>query len=233
MAYFLGVDTGGTFTDVVILDGAGNLSFDKAFSTPHRPALGVIAALQNAVRWLPRELPAVLEETERFAHGTTVATNALIQRKGARVGLLMTKGFEDTLLIGRGPMARNLGIPPSQAMDFIHTERPDPLVPKALSRGVAGRVAVDGQVLAPLREQDVLAALDHFEAEGVDSIAVCLLWSFRHTAHEERVKEIIGWLAPDVLVTLSCEVSPFLGEFERATTAAVNAYLGPVLIRYV
>jgi N-methylhydantoinase A len=233
MAYFVGVDSGGTFTDVVILDAAGHISFDKAFSTPHRPALGVIAALENAAGLLSRDLPAVLAETERFAHGTTVATNALIQRKGARVGLLMTKGFEDTLLIGRGPMARNLGIPPSQAMDFIHTERPDPLVPKALSRGVAERVAVDGRVLAPLREEDVLAALDHFKAEGVNSIAVCLLWSFMHPAHEERVKALIEGLAPDVLVTLSCEVSPFLGEFERATTAAVNAYIGPVLIGYV
>ncbi|HYB72535.1 MAG TPA: hydantoinase/oxoprolinase family protein [Candidatus Sulfotelmatobacter sp.] len=233
MDYFVGVDTGGTFTDVVILDAAGNLTFDKAFSTPQRPALGVIAALENAVRPLSRELGPLLQRTGRFAHGTTVATNALIQRKGARVGLLMTRGFEDTLLLGRGPMARNLGIPPSQAMDFIHTERPDPLVPKALSRGVAERVAADGRVLAPLREEDVVAALGHFRAEGVESVAVCLLWSFKHPAHEERVKAILGRLAPDILVTLSCEVSPFLGEFERATTAAVNAYIGPVLIRYV
>ena len=100
MSYFVGVDTGGTFTDVVILDAAGNLVFDKAFSTPHRPALGVLAALDNAVRPLTGDLRPVLEQTERFAHGTTVATNALIQRKGARVGLLMTKGFEDTLLLG-------------------------------------------------------------------------------------------------------------------------------------
>src|SRR5574341_999846 len=233
MAYFLGVDTGGTFTDVVILDGAGNLSFDKAFSTPHRPALGVIAALQNAVRWLPRELPAVLEETERFAHGTTAATNALIQRKGARVGLVMTKGFEDTLLLGRGPMLRNLGIPPSQAMDFIHTERPDPLVPKRLTRGIAERIAVDGQVLVPLQEADVHAALDYFKAQGVESVAVCLLWSFKDPSHEERVKTILGQLAPDLMVTLSSEVSPFLGEFERATTTVVNAYVGPVLVRYI
>jgi N-methylhydantoinase A len=231
--YFVGVDTGGTFTDVVILDGAGNICFDKAFSTPHRPALGVLAALENAVRALAPELPAVLERTERFAHGTTVATNALIQRKGARVGLLMTKGFEDTLLLGRGPMARNLGIPPSQAMDFIHTERPAPLVPKHLTRGIAERVAVDGQVLVPLQEADVHAALDHFTARGVESVAVCLLWSFKDTAHEERVKTILEQLAPALMVTLSSEVSPFLGEFERATTTVVNAYVGPVLTRYV
>ena len=223
MEYFIGVDTGGTFTDVVVLDSAGNVWFDKAFTTPHRPALGVIAALQNAARRLARDLRPVLEETERFAHGTTVATNALIQRKGARVGLLMTKGFEDTLLLGRGPMLRNLGIPPSQAMDFIHTERPDPLVPKALTFGVAERVAVDGRVLAPLQEGDVLGALDHLKAQAVESVAVCLIWSFKDPTHEERVRAIIGERAPDLMTALSREVSPFLGEFERATTTVVNA----------
>ncbi len=233
MPYFVGVDTGGTFTDVAILDDAGSLHFDKAFTTPHRPALGVIAALENCVRFVSKDARSVLEDTERFAHGTTVGTNALIQRKGARVGVLMTKGFEDTLLIARGPMARNLGIPPSQAMDFIHTERPDPLVPKHLTRGITERVAVDGQVLAPLREEEVGAALDHFKAQGVQSIAVCFLWSFKNKTHEERVKEILGKLAPDLLVSLSSEVSPFIGEFERATTTVVNAYLGPVLIAYV
>jgi N-methylhydantoinase A len=232
--YFVGVDTGGTFTDVVILDRGGNIVFDKAFTTPHRPALGVIAALENSVGLLNSgEIRSVLLGAERFAHGTTVATNALIQRKGAKVGLLMTRGFEDTLLIARGPMARNLGIPPSQAMDFIHTERPEPLVPKALTRGITERVAVDGQVLAPLREDDVLSALEHFKAQGVDSVAVCLLWAFKHPAHEERVKAILETLAPDLSVTLSTEVSPFLGEFERATTTVVNAYIGPVIIRYI
>jgi N-methylhydantoinase A len=233
MTYFVGVDTGGTFTDVVIVDPEGNVCFDKAFTTPHRPALGVIAALENTIRLLSRELRQVLVETERFAHGTTVATNALIQRRGARVGLLMTKGFEDTLLIGRGPMSRTFGIPPSEAMDFVHTERVEPLVPKQLTRGVAERVAMDGQVLAPLREADVHAALEEWKRQGVESVAVCLLWSFKTSAHEERVKAILGELAPDLMVTLSSEVSPFMGEFERATTTVVNAYLGPVLIRYI
>ncbi|MEK7879642.1 MAG: hydantoinase/oxoprolinase family protein, partial [candidate division NC10 bacterium] len=233
MTYFVGVDTGGTYTDVVLLDSEGNVFFDKAFTTPHRPALGVIAALENAVRLLSRELPAVLGETERFAHGTTVATNALIQRKGARVGLLMTKGFEDTSLIGRGPMSRTFGIPPSLAMDFIHTERALPLVSKQLIRGVAERVAVDGRVLAPLREEDALAAYEQFKREGVESVAVCLLWSFKTPAHEERIKALLQARDPNLMVTLSSEVSPFLGEFERATTTLVNAYLGPVLIRYI
>lgn len=233
MPNFVGVDTGGTFTDVVILDHEGTLHFDKAFTTPARPALGVLEALDNAAALLGHEVRRVLEATERLAHGTTVGTNALIQRRGARVGLLMTRGFEDTLVLGRGPMARNLGIPPSQAMDFIHTERPEPLVPKTLTRGVSERVTVDGEVVAPLDEAGALAALEDFRAQGVESVAVCFLWSFRNARHEQRVKALLAARAPHLLVTLSSEVSPLLGEFERATTTAVNAYIGPVLIGYV
>jgi len=233
MPYFIGVDTGGTFTDLVILDHEGTLHFDKAFTTPARPALGVLAALENAAALLGQDVRRVLEAAERLAHGTTVGTNALIQRRGARVGLLMTRGFEDTLVLGRGPMARNLGIPPSQAMDFIHTERPEPLVPKILTRGVSERVAVDGEVIAPLAEAEALAALEDFRGEGVESVAVCFLWSFRNAVHEDRVKALFASRAPDLLVTLSSEVSPLMGEFERATTTVVNAYIGPVLIGYV
>jgi N-methylhydantoinase A len=233
MPYFVGVDTGGTFTDVVILDHEGGLIFDKAFTTPARPALGVLAALDNAAALLGHDAQHVLQTAERFSHGTTVGTNALIERRGARVGLLMTRGFEDTLVLGRGPMARNLGIPASQAMDFIHTERPAPLVPRTLTRGVTERVAVDGQIVAPLDEEGALAALEEFRAHHVDSIAVCFLWSFRNPSHEARVKALFQARAPKVLLTLSSEVSPLLGEFERATTTVVNAYIGPVLIDYV
>src|SRR3972149_5284797 len=126
MAYHIGVDSGGTFTDIVSIDSKGTITFEKAFSTPDNPARGVSGALENLAQRLDVAVGDVLKQTDRFAHGTTVATNALIQRRGAKVGLLMTKGFEDTLLLGRGPMLRNLGIPPSQAMDFIHTERPGP-----------------------------------------------------------------------------------------------------------
>ena len=233
MGYFIGVDTGGTFTDVVILDGKGGIYFDKAFSTPREPARGVHNALENCVQQLGCQVHEVLEETERFTYGTTAATNALIQRKGARVGLLMTKGFEDTLFIARGHMGRTMGIPLSQALDFFHTERPEPLVPKGLTRGVAERIAVDGEVVAPLVEQDVVSALEHFRKEGVESIACCLLSSFRNESHEKKIKAILRELDPSLPVYLSCEVSPLLGEFERAVTTVVCAYLGPVVFRYV
>jgi N-methylhydantoinase A len=231
--YFVGADTGGTFTDVVIVDALGAIAFDKAFSTPLRPGQGTLAALDNAARRLGWTTAALLPHTARFAHGTTVGTNALIERRGARVGLVMTRGFEDTTLITRGPMGKNLGIPIERALDFIHTERPAPLVPRALIRGVAERVCLDGTVLAPLDLAAAQCELEELLRAGVESLAVCLLWSFRNGQHEQQVRELVRALAPDVPVSLSSEVSPQIGEFERAMTTTVNAYIGPVLERYV
>lgn len=233
MRYYIGADTGGTFTDLVILDEAGRLYFDKAFSTPAAPDQGVLAALENCAGLLKKDLHELLQDAERFSHGTTVGTNALIQRRGAKVGLIMTKGFEDTILITRGPMGKNLGIPPSQAMDFIHNERPEALVPKMLIRSVTERVAVDGAIIAPLLEDDVRQALKDLLGAGVESIAVCLLWSFRNDVHEKKIKAIIHDVDGKVSVNLSSDVSPVLGEFERAVTTVVNAYVGPVIVRYL
>ncbi|OGP59233.1 MAG: hypothetical protein A2162_09725 [Deltaproteobacteria bacterium RBG_13_52_11b] len=235
MDYFIGVDTGGTFTDVVIMDDEGHFCFDKAFSTPKDPARGVIAALENCAKLIQPKanMNNVLSQTRRFCHGTTVSTNALIQRKGARVGLIMTKGFEDTLIITRGPMGRSLGISPAEAMDFIHTERAVPLVPKSLIRGVSERVDVDGEVILPLNEEDALKMARELVDSGVESIAVCLLWSFRNNSHERRIKELISSIAPNIEVSLSSEISPLIREFERTSTTVLNAYLGPVMVRYI
>src|SRR3954452_11366398 len=177
---YLGVDTGGTFTDLVEIDGAGRLRFEKAFSTPLAPEQGILDALATLAEATGTDLRALLTATERFAHGTTVSTNALIQRRGARVGLIATRGFEDTLIIGRGPVGRAGGLPPSKAMDFLHTEPPPPLVPKALIRGVTERVAAGGKVLVALDEADARAAIAALLAAGVESLAVCLLWSFQN-----------------------------------------------------
>jgi len=231
--YVIGVDAGGTFTDVVIAGEDGRLWTDKAFSTPDDPARGVIAALRACAARVGEALPDVLAATGRLAHGTTVGTNALIQRRGARTGLLMTRGFEDTTLITRGPMGRNVGVPASQAMDYVHNDRPPPLVPPALIRGVTERVAPDGEVVARLDEDEAARMLGELAAAGAESIAVCLLWSFRNDAHERRVAELARALLPDVPVHLSSRVSPQMGEFERATTTVVNAYLGPIMERYL
>src|SRR5204863_1379634 len=132
----------------------------------------------------------LLAETKRFAHGTTVSTNALIQRRGARVGLITTAGFEDTLIIGRGPVGRTGGLPQSKAMDFLHTEPPPPLVPKALIRGVTERIATGGNILVALNETEARAAVEALVAAGIESIAVCFLWSFQNPAHELRLRDV-------------------------------------------
>ncbi len=230
---YLGVDTGGTFTDLVEIDGAGRLTFEKAFSTPKAPEQGILDALAGLSASAGLDIRELLEQTERFAHGTTVSTNALIQRRGARVGLIATRGFEDTLIIGRGPVGRAGGLPQSKAMDFLHTEPPPPLVPKAFIRGVSERIVAGGEVLAPLNEAEARAAIESLLAVGVESLAVCLLWSFRNPTHERRVRAIARQVAPGLPVSLSCEIAPRMGEFERMVTTAVNAFIGPVTERYI
>lgn len=229
----LGVDTGGTFTDLVQLDGDGALRFDKTFSTPSGPERAIFAVLEQMASAQSATVNDLLGGTRRFAHGTTVSTNALIQRKGARVGLITTRGFEDTLVIARGPIGRVGGLPPAKAMDFIHTDPPPPLVPKSLIRGVGERVTVTGEVLAPLNDADVRETVSELIGLGIESLAVCLLWSFRHPDHEDRIREIAREIAPDLPVSLSSRVAPRLGEFERCVTTSVNAFVGPVTDRYI
>jgi len=233
LSRYIGVDTGGTFTDLVEIDSDGRLTFDKAFSTPSVPEQAIIDVLEQMAKFHGTTVSALLKETVRFAHGTTVSTNALIQRKGARVGLLTTRGFEDTLQIARGPVGRSGGIPQSKAMDFLHTDPPPPLVPKSRIRGLGERIAVTGDVIAPLREQEVEAVLRDLMEIGMDSLAVCLLWSFRNASHEQLVREIAGKILPHVPVSLSSEIAPRTGEFERTVTTVVNAFIGPVTQRYI
>jgi N-methylhydantoinase A len=232
-SFVVGVDTGGTFTDAVIVDSAGQIYFDKAHSTPDNPADGAVAALRNVAAAASLDIEHVLAGCSLFAHGTTVGTNALIEREGATVGLLTTRGFEDTVLIGRGPMGKNMGIPLAQAMDFIHNERPEPLVDYQAIVGIRERIDLDGEVVAELCEPDVEDGLARLRSQGVDSLAVCLLWSFRNDAHERRVAELVRAIAPDLAISLAVDIAPVIGEFERSTTTIVNAFVAPVLARYV
>ncbi len=229
----LGVDTGGTFTDLVEIDSQGRLRFDKAFSTPAAPEQGILNALAALAQSAGIDVETLLAQTERFAHGTTVSTNALIQRRGARVGLIATAGFEDTLIIARGPVGRAGGLPQSKAMDFLHTEPPPPLVPKTMVRGVTERVVAEGTVLVALNEIEARAAIMDLVAAGAESLAVCLLWSFRNPIHERRMREIAAAVAPKLPISLSCEIAPRMGEFERTVTTVVNAFIGPVTERYI
>lgn len=233
MGWKIGIDIGGTFTDVVAVDNRGQVVTEKAFTTPEDPAQGVLQALEQLARRLGEDLGRLLAEAERVAHGTTISTNALIQRKGAKVGLITTRGFEDTLAIGRGPVARTGGLPPALAMDFAHTVAPPPLVPRERIRGIRERVAADGAVLHAPDPEEVVRAVQELLAQGIESLAVVLLWSFLHPAHEKLVAAIARELAPAMPVSLSSEVAPQLGEFERTVTTVVNAYVAPTTARYL
>ena len=229
----LGVDTGGTFTDLVQIEADGTVSVDKSFSTPRAPEIGVLDALASLARRQQRPLSVLLGDTARFAHGTTVSTNALIQRRGAKVGVIATRGFEDTLAIARGPLGRVGGLAHAKAMDFLHTEPPVPLVGRRLVRGVGERVTATGEVLARLDPDDAGAAIAELLGEGAQSLAVCLLWSFLHPDHEQTVRAVAAQIAPDLPVWLSSEVAPRMGEYERMVTTAVAAHVGPITTRYV
>lgn len=229
----IGIDTGGTFTDLVLIDAQGIIRTEKSFSTPDSREQGVFDVLERAARTLNTSVSDILSRTDIFAHGTTASTNALIQRRGARVGVLFTAGFEDTLAIARGPIGRVGGLPQSQAMDFIHTEPPEPIVPRNMVRGVVERIGSDGRIVTPLNEAVLRASIEDLVAVGAESLAVCLLWAFRNTEHEERVAAICKDVAPDIPVSLSHQIAPKMGEFERAVTTVINAYIGPLTQKYI
>jgi len=229
----IGVDTGGTFTDLVLIDADGIVRTEKSFSTPQSRERGVFDVLERAARTLNTSVSDILSHTDIFAHGTTASTNALIERRGARVGVLFTAGFEDTLGIARGPIGRVGGLPQSQAMDFIHTEPPAPLVPPDMVRGVVQRIGSDGRIVKPLNESALRRSIEDLITRGTESLAVCLLWAFRNPAHEKRVASICKEVAPSIPVSLSHQIAPKMGEFERAVTTVINAYIGPLTQKYI
>ena len=229
----IGVDTGGTFTDFVMIGDDGVIRTDKAFSTPDAPERGIFNVLGRAAAALNTSVPDILARTGIFAHGTTVSTNALITRRGAKVGVLFTSGFEDTLAIGRGPIGRVGGLPQTQAMDFLHTEPPTPLVPQDMIRGVCERIDAAGKMVIPLDVITARLAIQELVDAGAESLAICLLWAFRNPEHEEEVAALSHEIAPNIPVSLSHEIAPRMGEFERAVTTVINAYIGPVTERYV
>ena len=230
--YLVGVDIGGTFTDCVVLDGKGRITATKSPSTPGDFAEGMLAALGVAAERLGLSFEDFCSRIGMLTHGTTVGTNALIQRKGAKIGLITTKGHEDVIHImrgSRGVTSRDL----RQVVHFPESRKPVPIVPKRLIEGVSERVDCFGEVVVPLNEEQVEAAVRRLLEQGVEAIAVCFLWSFRHPAHELRVKEIARRVAPELFVACSVEIAPKWGEYERTTATALNAYIGPVMARYL
>jgi N-methylhydantoinase A len=222
--YIIGVDVGGTFTDLVAADRDGTITFTKSPSTPEDQSIGVIEGLRRLGERLSLSLSDLLARTERIVHGSTVATNALLERNGARVGLLTTAGHRDILEMREGlkPERYNLLLPP-----------PIPLVPRHLRRGVRERISWAGEPLIPLDEASLRDEIAVLKAEGVSAVAVCYLHSYRNADHERRTAEILREEMPDVYVSLSCDVLPQIKEYERVSTTVVNAYVGPAMQHYL
>ena len=216
----IGVDVGGTFTDVVLALASGRIILNKTTTTPRDPGEGVVAGI-DAVLAEAGIAPGLVGE---IVHGTTVASNTILQKVGARTGLVTTLGFRDVLEIGR---IRTPG------MFDLGWKKPEPLVPRRWRLEVAGRIGADGATVTPLDEDGVRAAARFFLAEGVEAVAVCFINSYVDAAQERRAVEILRAEAPQILVTASCEVLPEIKEYERTSTAVVNAYLLPAMRVYL
>ena len=232
--YIVSTDVGGTCTDTVIFANDEPIHIGKALSTPPNFGQGVIDSIENAVAAMGTTIEVLFGETSLFMHGTTVVDNAILTRSGAPTGLITTKGFEDILLVTRGGYGRWGGLSEDQIKNPVNTDRGEPLVPYERIRGVQERVDYKGEVVVELDEAEAeTAARDLIERAGVSAIAVCFLWSFNNPAHERRVREIIEQVAPDVYVTLSSDIAPVLGEYERTSTSAINAYVGGITSSYL
>jgi N-methylhydantoinase A len=232
MSYLVGIDIGGTFTDCAIVDGGGRLLTTKVPSTPGDFSRGMMDALGAGAQALGLELADLCRDIAFLSHGTTVGTNTIIQKRGARVGLITTRGHEDAIHIMRGSRGYG-GRDIRKVVHFPETSKPAPIVPKRLIRGVSERVDCFGEVVVELNEKEAEAAIRELAAEGVQAIAVCFLWSFRNPRHEQRVRDLVQKLAPGVYVTCSVDIAPKWGEYERVTATALNAYLGPVMGGYL
>ena len=222
--YTIGVDVGGTYTDLVASDEGGRTVFAKSPSTPADQSLGVVAGLEELARRLGVTRAEMLAKTSRLVHGTTVATNALLERKGAKVALLTTEGHRDVLEMREGlkPDRYDLRSPP-----------PEPLVPRERRLGVRERLKADGSAAIPLDTRSLDDAIDAAKKSGANSIAVCFLHAYLNPAHELAAVEHLRAAMPDVTVSRSSDVLPQIKEYERVSTTVVNAYVEPVVRRYL
>lgn len=216
----LAVDIGGTFVDAMELDTqTGRFRFQKASATPRKPSDGVLNAIAA--------LKTPLEDVELFTHGTTLGLNAVLERRGATVGIITNEGFRDIFLVGRA------NVPDAHMYDFRYA-RPAPLVPRRRIAGVRGRLDYKGRVVAELDEDGVLkAARQLIEDHGVEAIAICFLFSFVDPSHEQRAAALIRDSFPEVRVSVSSNIAREHREYERTSTTVLDAYIRPIFERYL
>jgi N-methylhydantoinase A len=222
--FTIGVDVGGTYTDLVATDRSGRTIFAKSPSTPADQSIGVMQGLEELARRLNVTRAEMLAATDRLVHGTTVATNALLERKGAKVALLTTEGHRDIIEMREGlkPDRYDLRSPP-----------PEPLVPRELRFGVRERLKANGDVLIPLDAGSLNDAIAAIKKSGATSVAVCFLHSYLNPVHELAAVERVARELPDISVSRSGDVLPQIKEYERVSTTIVNAYVEPIVRRYL
>ena len=218
--YRVGVDIGGTFTDVVFLSSDGHVLARKVASTPDDYSQAVLEAINNGVK----ELGIGPNSVSEVSHGFTVATNAIIENKGAKTALITTEGFRDVLELRRNRVPR---------LYDLYYEKPPALVKRQLRLEVRERLNFQGEVLRPLDNGDVDKAVDRILEEEVEAVAVCLLHSYANPEHERQIGQVLRQRAPQVILTLSSDLLPEMKEYERTSTTVINCYVRPVVERYL
>jgi len=222
--YKVGIDVGGTFTDFLLAREDGTAQIYKVLSTPSDPSIGLMNGLQEMARDRNLSLGEFVRAVDTIVHGTTVTTNAVLTYRGARTGLLTTKGLRDTLEMRRGIREEQYN------NRYTNVE---PLVPRYLRYSVEERLDHKGDVLTPVREQDVYDAVQLFAKEGIEAIAICFMNSFANRAHEEVAAKIIREKMPDAYLTVSSTLLPSIRFYDRVSTTALNSYVGPILKKYL
>lgn len=222
-SYRIGIDVGGTFTDIVAIDEEGAMTFLKTPTTPANQALGVIDGIAKLAATLELPQDELLRKTARIVHGTTVATNALLERKGARIALLTTAGHRDVLEMREGLKGDRYD---------LRSPPPEPLVPRERRLGIVERLRADGSVATPLDKASLAEAVRELKEDGIQGVAVCYLHAYRNDRHEKETFDYLRKELPDTYVSLSSEVLAQIKEYERVSTTVVNAYVGPRLRAY-
>lgn len=233
MNYTIAIDIGGTCTDCVAMDSEGGFHLAKTFSTPPDFSTGILNGLKALALDTGQDLDSLLGSTTLFLHSTTVAENAIVDGTMARAGLITTSGFEDTLRTMRGGYGRWSGLSESEKRDPVRTDKPPELIPRSVIRGIHERTGSEAESLSTAEDTEIERAVSELLAKGIESVAVCLLWSFLRPEGEQRVGSIVRRLRPDMFITLSHELAPVIGEYERTATTALNARLGPVVTDYL
>lgn len=232
MQYFCGIDTGGTFTDCVVMDEHGQITIAKSPSTPKDFADGFFNALEEAAHKLGLTLTQLMQQTRLLLHGTTVGTNAIVQLKGAKTGLITTRGHRDALIIMRS-VGRSAGLPIEKLLHVSRHQKPAPIVPRSLIQEVSERMDWQGEVFLPLNSDEARAAIQALLEQQVEAIAISFLWGFINPAHELAVKRLVQEMSPTTFVTCAHELIAKPGEYERTAATAINCFIGPGSSGYI